>query len=84
MTALKLIHSEKSMEAYRLAEMEAITQRMARRELKLKHLRERLSETKREFNDEDWRQREDQNRLTQLMNKRATTEIPPLEDAIRE
>ena len=84
MTTLKIIRAEDAIENYRLAQMQAVTERIARREKKLKSMRVLFEDMRRDINNEDWELTLDINSLRQLMDGKVKFDIVPLEEAIDE
>ena len=84
MTTLKIIRPEDAIENYRLAQIQAVTERIARREKKLKSMRVLFEDMRRDINNEDWELTLDIHSLRQLMDGKVKFDIVPLEEAIDE
>ena len=84
MTTLKIIRAEDAIENYRLAQMQAVTERIARREKKLKSMRVLFEDMRRDINNEDWELTLDRHSLVQLMGGKVKFKTESLEEAIDE
>ena len=84
MTTLKVIRPEDAIENYRLAQIQAVTERIARREKKLKSMRVIFEDMRSDIKNEDWELTLDRHSLLQLMDGKVKFDTVPLEDAIDE